>query len=329
MLDTDNRHLAHDLRDEIGAISICPLCAAGIDWGGETIACTNATCGRRFRLTGGIPVLADEDTSAIAFDPGRASANRSAAKSFALRYLPTLDLNVMPESARARLHEEVFALSPRPVILNVGGKHPTSMTEALCARPDVQAIECDLAHRARTRVFADPSRIPLADASVDAVLLDAVLEHVPDAHAVVREAWRVLRPGGIIYADTPFMLQVHGGAFDYARFSHQAQRWMFRDFVEIDSGVSQGPAVALGYAIQYFLLCFVSGRTARYAVKTFCRLAFFWIKYFDLLIARRPAARDAAHGMYFLGRKSNRSLTEREVVARYDGDVPHLYPPQG
>lgn len=313
------------LRREIRPLTRCPICSGNLEWSEDGASCLSADCGRRFRTVQGIPILADEATSAICFDPAQADINKSPAKSIALRYLPTLDLNIVPDRVRIRLEEEVFALSARPVVLNIGGKHPASITAALRSRSDVLAIECDPAARAPTLLLADPHRIPLADGSVDAVFLDAILEHVADPAAVVREAWRVLKPKGIIYADTPFMLQVHGGAFDYARFSLQSQRWLFRDFEELEAGISSGPGVALGLSIHSFLLCFVSGRASRYAVKAFCRLAFFWIKYFDLLIARRPAARDAAHGFYFVGRRSDRSLTEREVVARYDGEVPHLY----
>jgi malonyl-CoA O-methyltransferase len=57
--------------------------------------------------------------------------------------------------------------------------------------------------RARERVpggvfvEADVTRPwPLPDASADAVLVDLVLEHVADLDPVMREAARVLRPGG-------------------------------------------------------------------------------------------------------------------------------------
>jgi len=51
----------------------------------------------------------------------------------------------------------------------------------------------------------DGERIPLADNSVDAVLLCYVLHHAQDVRRVLNEVRRVLRPGGqvIIYEDIP------------------------------------------------------------------------------------------------------------------------------
>lgn len=45
--------------------------------------------------------------------------------------------------------------------------------------------------------------LPLEDSSVDAVVMLAVLEHVPDFELAFQEVARVLRPGGIFLATTP------------------------------------------------------------------------------------------------------------------------------
>lgn len=46
----------------------------------------------------------------------------------------------------------------------------------------------------------------------------------------INEVYRVLNENGIVYASTPFMLQVHMGKFDFTRFTHSGHRRLFRNF---------------------------------------------------------------------------------------------------
>ena len=56
--------------------------------------------------------------------------------------------------------------------------------------------------RARFEV-ADASALPLADGAVDLYISLETIEHVPDAHALLSEAVRVLRPDGRFICSTP------------------------------------------------------------------------------------------------------------------------------
>ena len=53
-----------------------------------------------------------------------------------------------------------------------------------------------------TAIRADVTRLPLADGCADVVSAGELLEHVADRPAVVAEACRVLRPGGVLVLDT-------------------------------------------------------------------------------------------------------------------------------
>jgi 2-polyprenyl-6-hydroxyphenyl methylase / 3-demethylubiquinone-9 3-methyltransferase len=69
----------------------------------------------------------------------------------------------------------------------------------------VDLVESALAQAAEHGVIpvrGDVTALPLQDGSADVVSAGEVLEHVPNLPALVREACRVLRPGGRFVADT-------------------------------------------------------------------------------------------------------------------------------
>lgn len=58
---------------------------------------------------------------------------------------------------------------------------------------------------------ADVCDLPLADSSVDAVVSANLLEHVPDDRGALREAFRILEPGGLAV----FVIPAGPGTYDY------------------------------------------------------------------------------------------------------------------
>jgi SAM-dependent methyltransferase len=53
------------------------------------------------------------------------------------------------------------------------------------------------------RARADDGGLPLAEASVDVVIMSELIEHLLDPDSTLVEAWRVLRPGGTLLLSTP------------------------------------------------------------------------------------------------------------------------------
>ncbi len=122
-----------------------------------------------------------------------------------------------------------------------------------------------------------------------------------------------------MYAETPFMQQVHMGRYDFTRFTHSGHRRVFRRFDEIASGPVCGPGMALAWSYQYFLLSFTASRPLRGVMRAFARLTSFYLKYVDYYLVNKSAAIDAASGFYFIGRKGGRILSDRELIRYYKG----------
>jgi hypothetical protein len=87
---------------------------------------------------------------------------------------------------------------------------------------------------------------------LEGVWIRAVLEHVLEPAQVVAEVHRVLAAGDIVYAETPFMQQVHEKAYDFTRFSRTGHRWLFRHFEKIAAGEIGGPGQSLVWSLRYF-----------------------------------------------------------------------------
>lgn len=71
-------------------------------------------------------------------------------------------------------------------------------------RTHVEGVEASL---------ADAQDLPFADCSIDFILSDQVIEHVPDDNRMAAEISRVLRPGGYAYVGSVIKLQ--GGFYFY------------------------------------------------------------------------------------------------------------------
>jgi SAM-dependent methyltransferase len=272
----------------------------------------------------GVPILINEDNSVFSIAEVIAHATsptfESGVLEIAEQVLPSFHRVGTKRANYATLAGLLLARTSDPKVLVVGaGKIGAGMEPLLNACPPIRLVETDVAVRSRTRVACDAHDLPFADQAFDGVVVQAVLEHVLDPHRCVAEIHRVLAPEGFVYAETPFMVQVHAGPHDFTRFTHLGHRRLFRYFDEVASGTGQGPGTALAWAYQYFALSFATSRRARAVIRGFTQLTSFYLKYVDAYLARKPGVFDASSGYFFLGRKADTPLPDRELIAGYRG----------
>lgn len=323
-------HSDHTRADDHPLVSdlVCPLCHGELNGGGDTLVCRDAACRAEFPVVDGIPVLINEARSLFSISDfvGRnhtfftVPESRLAALGMkVLDYLPGITRSIGTRERYARMADLLLKETPNPVVLVVGGSIVGNGMEEFLANPAIRFIETDIAFGPRTQVLCDSHDMPFRDGAFDGVVAQAVLEHVVDPPRCVEEIHRVLKDTGIVYAETPFMQQVHGGRYDFTRFTHLGHRRLFRWFTEIESGVVCGPGMALAWAWNYFALSVATSRTGRAVAHCVTRLTAFWLTYFDAALVKRPGAYDAASGYYLMGRRSNEALSDRELITLYKG----------
>ena len=167
-------------------------------------------------------------------------------------------------------------------------------------------------------IAVDAHCIPFKNNSFDCVVAQAVLEHVIDPYLCVKEIYRVLKYDGIVYVEIPFMQQVHGGKYDFTRFTRLGIRRLFARFQEIESGSACGTGMALAWAYEHFLMSLTKSTTLKNLLRRFVRFTVFWLKYFDYFTIDNPTTLLAASGYYFIGQKSDQKIDDRALINFYD-----------
>jgi SAM-dependent methyltransferase len=64
-------------------------------------------------------------------------------------------------------------------------------------------------------IFGDGHALPFLDTSFDAVFSQAVIEHMSDPFLAAREIFRILKPGGLVYAESAFMQPLHAVPYHF------------------------------------------------------------------------------------------------------------------
>lgn len=318
--NTDRLKLTPEVLNELR----CPRCRSTVEKHAGVLICGRATCGAGYPVVGGVPILIDETRSLFSATEIAASGSTpieldSPLRALAKRLLPTLSASPRSRDNFDRFVRVLQEAAPRPRVLVLGGHGLGRGMEPLANEPNIELVETDVALGGRTRLVCDAHDLPFADGCMDGVVVQAVLEHVVDPARCVSEIHRVLKDRAIVYAETPFMQQVHLGRYDFTRFTPLGHRRLFREFDEIASGSAGGPGVALGWSYLYFLRGFAKKRRGIAVAAVAARLTGFWLKYFDRMIIDRPGAQDGTWGYYFLGRRSASALSDRELIAMYRG----------
>lgn len=233
-------------------------------------------------------------------------------------YLPSPTLNIAAESIHSHIERDV---GPDGTVLIVGcgdgGEGLSGFSEDFLEN---NTIGIDIRETNFTELLGDIHRLPIRDRSIDAVVCQAVLEHIEDVNIAIDELTRVLKPSGLLYIDVPFLQGYHALPTDYRRFTSIGLKKTVtkgRNLQTIDSGTSKGPtSVVVWVACEYlaYLLSF-GNHTLRKTLSVGFRILTFWVKYFDKLLLRThgfdTGSMTIPSAVYWYGRKIDESgLTE-------------------
>jgi len=304
----------------------CPACKKGELALIKDNQCACEACGQTYPIREGVPILivpgrsvldplqlAESEFSLFETAPG-SLIDRLIAKT-----TRPISRNLAAASNYNRLAADLSHSGSESRVLIVGGSVMGAGADKLFNMSRATFIETDVCWGPRTQLICDAHDAPFKSETMDAVVAQAVLEHVVDPALCVAEIYRVLKPNGLVYAETPFLQHVHMGPYDFTRFTHLGHRRLFRDFEELSSGISGGPGMALAWALRGFFHSLAKSPRGRLLAAAVASWVGAWLKYLDSRLVKNAAAFDSASGFYFYGRKSQRPLADDDLVRKYQG----------
>ena len=228
-------------------------------------------------------------------------------------YLPSPTLNIAAESILEHIEQE---LGGNGTVLIVGcGEGGEGLSGFSPDFLDDNVVGVDIRKTNFTTLLGNIHQLPVSDGAVDAVVCQAVLEHIEDVDTALDELSRVLGPSGLLYVDVPFLQGYHALPTDYRRFTSiglEKAVTQGRDLQTIDSGASKGPTsvmVWIGCEYLAYLLSF-GNYTLRKLLSVGFRLLTFWVKYFDRVLLKTHGFDEGAmpipSAVYWYGRKGSK-----------------------
>lgn len=286
-------------------ILACPVCKGSIEFDNtqKELVCTS--CSMRYDVQDNVPIMLDDEckrelNSYLNSKAGQQMVSEYDNKSLFTK-LYKLGMKITGGSnfhlpVKERLDKVIAKGGDDGIILEIGsGSH----------RLDKKIINVDISPFSNVDVVSNGAKLSFQDNSVDGIFLLAVLEHTREPNAVIKECFRVLKKGGIIYAEAPFIFRYHSYPTDFWRYSVQGMEELFRQFKKQETGMCVGPSSGLLTFLTHYvtLFSFSDNHIINTCLKALTFYFLFPLKYLDLLLAKNKRSHELAAGVYFMGEK--------------------------
>jgi len=266
------------LQPKMASGLVCPVCYSKL--GTSQVALTCESCPATYPVHKGIPFFVESPVRE-GFD---ASFHEEAytGTSTRARLYNSLKQVITSEYSPHDTLNSFLALIPQDSMIVEFG------SGARRVRSDV--LNIDLFPTPNVDLVANIEHTPLASNSVDFVILDSVIEHVPNPEAVVDEVFRVLRPGGKLLCINPFLFPYHGYPAHYCNFTKDGIEQLLRRFGKVEVQTHQGPTSAIVNILSEYIGVVVGreNRTRYMVAKAAILTLTFPLKFIDKFLVDRP-----------------------------------------
>ncbi len=203
------------------------------------------------------------------------------------RFIPSVIYQPRPP-----INKTLALLAERAVVVDVGAGGRRVRYGVMCV--DFRPIE-------NTDLVSDIHNLAIKDNSIDCIICTGVFEHIQQPAVALNEFHRILKRGGLVHIEVPFMQPFHADPVDYYRWTLDGLRFLCRQggFEELVSGSHLGPASAMNAIVIAYVQSYFRNRYTRKAIDLLLSYLLFPFKYLDVFLCGRDQI--LSSGVYFVG----------------------------
>ncbi len=207
-------------------------------------------------------------------------------------------------SKKLYLNISSYLFRDNNIILNIGSGDKVGVGAKLWHYCKGGVVNLDVEDGINVDVIGDAHSLPFNNNEFDAVIMQAVLEHLSDPKLAIKEAFRVLKPNKYLYLEVPFLQGFHADPHDYFRFTQVGISELIKDHGHISlKGVSSGPFSSINWILRDLFSNLTPFPKFNLVIRFFISWIFFPIKYLDILIIGTKASERLACEYFYLIQK--------------------------
>jgi len=306
----------------------CPKCYSTLLVIKKQYICQSNKCNASYPIVDGKPIIIDENKSIFKIDTFINKEDTTFIgddigwlKNISKFFTPSMNANYVSGKILEEFYDKIIKRENIKNVLIIGGSIAGyGIDNFTKLNQTTNVISTDVSFGPKVDLICDGHCLPFKNNSIDAVIIQAVLEHVIDPYECVNEICRVLRVNGYVLSEVPFMQQLHQAPYDFTRFTHIGHRWLFKKFDHIDSGVVCGTGMALSWSIRGFFSTMINNEIISKILVKIAHILFFWIKYFDKRNISTKKQFENASAIYFIGRLSDKSISFDDLREYYESN---------
>lgn len=268
----------------------------------QKLVCSNR---HQFRVIDNVPILLSKDSGKVLEATIASSSARTMKNEYELSRKVTIRQIIKKLTQAPSIRIEMFDVkplfdkltdhdNPDKFVVSVGGGP---------VRDGKTIVNLNIDMYPNVEIVGDAHKLPFKDNSVDGIVINAVLEHLEDPFRAIREIHRVLKKGGYVLAETPFLQHYHGYPYHFQNFTLTGQNHMFTGFAVLESGPVTGPFDTLATLVMNVPEDLIINKYIRKIVLYVLGICFLPIRLLDVFFKNNPNIYKFTTGVYTFAQK--------------------------